>query len=156
MSQRASLRALFVVWLLLSLVSVGGSVPSAQAAAPRVAVGEVRARGALVQFEAALRLALTEEIAQLGAGRLEPGRPMVVSASLVRLSSEQRAQTFKASAAISLALRRADDQVVFAELLGHASAEEAAGSFLSVRKTALRAAVRSAVSRLPEVAARSR
>lgn len=134
----------------------GGSLPSARAAAPAVSVGEVRVQGGPAELESMLRVALTEELSQLGTARIGMRRSFVVSATLTKLSSEQRAQNAKASAAISLALRRADDQVLFAELTGRASAEETPGSVSSVRKAALRAAVRSAVARLPEAAARVR
>jgi len=156
MSQRALSRGLFAFFALAVLAFCGGALASARAAAPDVTVGEVRVQSGPAELESMLRVALTEELLQLGPSRTGKRGSLVVSATLVRMSSEQRAQNAKASAAISLAVRRADDQVLFAELLGRASAEETPGQVSSVRKAALRAAVRSAVARLPEAAARAR
>jgi hypothetical protein len=55
-----------------------------------------------------------------------------------------------------LVLRRADDQVLFAELRGRASAEESSDSVAAVQQLALRGAVRGAVARLPEAVERAR
>jgi hypothetical protein len=66
------------------------------------------------------------------------------------MTSERREEKTKATASISLALRRADDQVIFAELRGHASAEEAAGNLATLRRAALQGAAHGALSRLPE------
>lgn len=147
--------------ILLTLSSVG--LPTVSASEPGVSVGDV-VLGLDVGSEAApellkaLRCALTEELAELELARprAKLRHPWVVSATLTKLSSERRAQQTKAMAVISLALRRADDQVLFAELLGRASAEETAGSLASVRSAALRAAVRGAVGRLPEAVQRAR
>jgi hypothetical protein len=76
--------------------------------------------------------------------------------TLTRLSSERHQERTKASAAISLALRRADDQVLFAELRGRASVEETTNDPALLRKRALEGAVRGAVARLSEAAERSR
>jgi hypothetical protein len=98
----------------------------------------------------ALRLALNDELSRvkdLGPMR----RPLIVSATLTRLSSERRDERGQASATISLALRRADDQVLFAELRGRASVEEASGNLASLRRAALQGAVRGALARLPEI-----
>jgi hypothetical protein len=109
-----------------------------------------------LELKRELRGALTDELTSLSASDSRPEYSLVVSATLTRLSSEKGAGQAKASAAISLALRRADDQILFAEVLGRASAEEVRGSLASVRRAALRAAVRGAVARLPEAMRRKR
>lgn len=103
----------------------------------------------------ALRLALKDELSRV-VGLPAMKRPVIVSATLTRLSSERRAERVKASATISLALRRADDQVLFAELRGRASVEEASGNPASLRRAAVQGAVRGALARLAEVVERSR
>jgi len=159
MSQRARDRP----WLGLTLLILS-STAMATASAPSasvVSVGEVVALDGTgpeggPELRQALRSALLEELAQMTQKGVSIRRPLVVSLTLTKLSSERRAEHATATAAISLALRRADDQVLFAELRGRASAEEAAGSLASVRSAALRGAVRGAVRRLPEAVQRTR
>jgi hypothetical protein len=160
---RTLARQLTAPLLGLSLLVVGPSgLPGARAASPSVSVGEVVVApegvgsAAAPALTRALRAALTEELAQLAGQGVVVARPLVVSATLTRLSSQRRDRQASATAAISLALRRADDQVLFAELLGRASAEETAGTLASVQSAALRAAVQGAVRRLPEAVKRSR
>jgi hypothetical protein len=146
----------------LVLCLVTSLLPSAQAATgPAVAIGDVSVSvdagptsDAAPELGQALRLALKDELSRAGLGPLK--RPLIVSATLTRLSSRRRDERTEATAAISLALRRADDQVLFAELRGRASVEEASGSAASLRRAALQGAVRGAVARLPEVLERSR
>ncbi|HXK17617.1 MAG TPA: hypothetical protein VNG33_07435 [Polyangiaceae bacterium] len=103
----------------------------------------------------ALRTALHDELSRVaGLGPLK--RSLIVSATLTRLSSERREERAKASATISLSLRCADDQVLFAELRGRASVEEAAGNLASLRRAALQGAVHGALARLPEAVERAR
>lgn len=156
-------RALRSHLLGIALLALSGpAARTARAAPPAVAVGEVVVALDATQLEGtrglerALRSALATELAQLGRRGVVVDHPLVVSATLTKLSSERHKQHTTASAAISLALRRADDQVLFAELRGRASAEEAAGNLASVRSAALRAAVRGAVERLPEALRRAR
>jgi hypothetical protein len=144
------------------MLSSSMAMAAASAAPPVVSVGEVvlaldgtGTEGA-PELRQALRSALTDELAQMTQKGVNIRRPLVVSVTLTKLSSERRAAHATATAAISLALRRADDQVLFAELRGRASAEEAAGNLASVRSAALRGAVRGAVGRLPEAVQRTR
>jgi hypothetical protein len=101
-----------------------------------------------------LRTALAEELKTLAAPATGK-RSVVVSAALTKLSTERRAERARATAGISLVLRRADDQVLFAELRGRASVEEASDSVAGVQQAALRGAVRGAVARLPEAIERA-
>jgi hypothetical protein len=161
MTQRALMRSLAVTWLGLSLLGAP-RLPTAAAARPPVAVGDVSVAGAVTgadatpELRSALRRALTDELDELAKTGISLRHPLVVSATLTKLSSERQAERAKATAAISLALRRADDQVLFAELRGRASAEESAGNLASVRSAALRGAVRGAIGRLSEAVERSR
>ena len=139
------------------------ALPTAQAARrAALSVGDVNVSSdasapgaAATELGKAVRLALGDELLRInGLGPMK--RPLIVSATLTRLSSERRDERTKASATISLAVRRADDQVLFAELRGRASVEEASGSVASLRRAAVQGAVRGALARLPEVVERSR
>jgi hypothetical protein len=154
---RAAVLALCLATLLLA------TLPTAQAASrAALSVGDVSVSSdasapgdAATELGKALRLALGDELLRVtGLGPMK--RPLIVSATLTRLSSERRDERTKASATISLAVRRADDQVLFAELRGRASVEEASGSVASLRRAAVQGAVRGALARLPEVVERSR
>jgi hypothetical protein len=140
------------------ICAITGSAQLAHAARASVSIGDI-----YVSSEAnstgdavpALRAALSDELSRIaGLGLVK--QPLIVSATLTRLSSERREERAKASAAISLALRRADDQVLFAELRGRASVEEIAGNLASLRRAALQGAVHGALARLPEAVQRSR
>ncbi len=162
MTKRALARGLTAAWLGLTLLAIGApSVPIAAAARPPVSVGDVAVAAdgigadATPELRGAMRRALSDELEELTKTGLSLRHPLVVSATLTKLSSERRAERAKATATISLALRRADDQVLFAELRGRASAEESAGNLASARSAALRGAVRGAVGRLPEAVERS-
>jgi hypothetical protein len=146
------------------LLGVGTGLPTVQAAtASKVSVGAVvvqvegaGADGREAELTKTLRVALAEELTSLAEAGATGKRPLVVSATLTKLSSERRAERARASASISLVLRRADDQVLFAELRGRASVEETSDSVAAVQQAALRGAVRGAVARLPEAVQRSR
>jgi hypothetical protein len=160
LSKHALTRNPAIALLGLSLIVFG--IRGVHAASPPVSVGEVTIAHDCVVAEAtpqlrrSLRAALTEELTELHRRGVVPSYPLVVSATLSELSSERRERHASATAVISLALRRTDDHVLFAELRGRASAEEAAGTLASVRSAALRAAVRGAAKRLPEAVRRPR
>ena len=137
------------------------TLPTAEAAnRAAVSVGDVNVSSdasapgdGATELGRAVRLALNDELSRVtGLGPMK--RPLIVSATLTRLSTERRDERNKASATISLALRRADDQVLFAELRGRASVEEASGNLASLRRAAVQGAVRGALARLPEVVER--
>jgi hypothetical protein len=164
MLQRAPSRAMLATLTGLILAAAAGSgSSSAQAAGrPAVSVGDVNvsvdaeaAGDVAAELGRALRAALNDELSRVtGLGPMK--RPLIVSATLTRLSSERRDERAQASATISLALRRADDQVLFAELRGRASVEEASGNLATLRRAAVQGAVRGALMRLPEAVQHSR
>ena len=162
MSRALFPRSVLTVITSLGLVLAGSSFDVSAEAAPGsgVSIGDVQvAPDANSGSEAApelgrvLRAALNDELSQLPLSQVK--RPLIVSATLTRLSSEHRDERTKATATISLALRRADDQVLFAELRGRASVEESTSNGASLRRAALQSAVRGALARLPEVVQRT-
>ena len=124
------------------------TAPRGGAAEPPVAVGEVLGNTPSGEFSAPLRHALTEGVASLTLGA--PREHFVLSATLVSLEAAQVGRGARASAAVSLVLRRARQQTLHAVLKGHATAEATDSSVSETRDDALRAAVRSALQRLPE------
>jgi hypothetical protein len=164
MPQRAPSRAMLATLTGLILATAAGSGSSSARAAgrPAVSVGDVSvsvdagaSRDAAPELGRALRAALNDELSRVAdLGPLK--RSLIVSATLTRLSSERRDERAQASATISLALRRADDQILFAELRGRASVEEASGNLAVLRRAAVQGAVRGAMARLPEAVQHSR
>lgn len=162
MPARASSRASWIVLLTLVVSSVEGSGLSSARAAERarVSIGDVKisqesgaSSDVVPELGRALRAALSAELGRASLTSLK--RPLIVSATLTQLSSERREQRTKASATISIALSRADDRVLFAELRGRASVEEASGNLASLQRAALEGAVHGALARLPEAVKRS-
>lgn len=159
MTLRAPARAPWIALLTLLVGSVDGGALQASERAP-VSIGDVKiaqesgaTSEAVPELGRALRAALSAELGRTSLGAVK--RPLIVSATLTQLSSERRDERTKASATISIALSRADDRVLFAELRGRASVEEASGSLASLRRAALEGAVHGAFARLPEAVKRS-
>ena len=136
----------FRAWLVVFAALV--SVTPARGSEPPVAVGEIHGATSAGEFSAPLRSALVEgvQVASLGRAR----ERFVLSATLVRLDAERVGQGARATAAVSLVLRRAREQSLHAVLNGHATAEETNATLSETREDALRAAVRSALRGLPE------
>jgi hypothetical protein len=133
----------------LLLVSAALALPRATSAGePPVAVGEVRGKTAAGEFSEPLRSALHAAIAGVP---LERSRQhFVLSAKLLRLDAERVGNGARATASVSLTLRRAREQSLHAVLTGHATAEETDATVSETREDALCAAVNSALRRLPE------
>ena len=133
--------------LLSALACVATTAPLS-AAEPAVVIGEVTAGpsgGALLpEFRRALVTELERTLT------VEPRERFVLSAALVRLESQRDASQVRATAAVSLVLRRAKQQSLHAVLNGRATAQESGSDLASARDSALLAAVASAVRRLPE------
>jgi hypothetical protein len=134
--------AWFAFLTLLGVPATGG------ASEPPVTLGEIHASTDAGDFSGPLRALLRDAIARTTFG---PARaPFVLSATLVRLEAERVGRGARATAAVSLVLRRAREQSLFALVNGHATAEEPEASIGETRADALRAAVESALRRLPE------
>jgi hypothetical protein len=135
--------------LLVSL-SIAGSSEHAAAAEPRVTLGEVSGRTPNGEFTRSLRAALAEELSAASLPRTKGRERFVLSATLVTLSAERKGGSARATAVVKLTLRRARENTLHAFLSGRATAEEASPDVDSARDSALRAAVRSALRRLPD------
>jgi hypothetical protein len=145
----AASRPQIIASLLGTLLALGTSTASAgERVEASVALGEVHASTPSGEFSGPLRAALARALARTELG--SPREKFVLSATLVRLEAEQVGRGARASAAVSLVLRRARQQTLHAVLNGHATAEESEATVTATREDALRAAVESAVRRLPE------
>jgi len=113
-----------------------------------VSIGEVNGTTSSGEFAAPLRSALREALGQAKLGRAR--ERFVLSASLVTLDAKKDGRSVSARAVVSVVLRREKEQTLHAMLRGSATAEESDGALDSARETALRAAVESALRRLPE------
>jgi hypothetical protein len=140
-------RARSATSILAGLLLFGSAAPCG-AHEPSVAVGEVRDESTSGAFSEALRSVLTDAIATAELGR--PRERFVLSATLLRLDAERVGHGARATAHVSLVLRRAREQSLHAVINGRATAEEESGSVSETRADALRAAVTSALRRLPE------
>ncbi len=133
-------RAFASIALAVSTTSVAGEPP--------VAVGEVHGSTPAGEFSVPLRSALSDVLSSAELGR--PREHFVLSATLVSLSAEKVGRGARASASVSLVLRRARQQTLHAVLSGHATAEASESTVSETRTDALKAAVQSAMRRLPE------
>ena len=142
---RRALRALFVaVTLSLGATAViAGGSPRAP-----VSLGEVSGKTPAGEYASPLRSAVLEELEQANLGRSR--ERYVLSASLETLDAKRDGRHVSATAVVSMALRREKEQTLHAILRGNATAEASDVTLESAREDALRAAVESAMRRLPE------
>jgi hypothetical protein len=132
----------------LAALAVSFATCAAFAGESPVSIGEVNGRTGSGEFATPLRSALREALEQAKLGR--PRERFVLSASLVALDAKKDGRSVSARAVVSLVVRREREQTLHALLRGSATAEESDSTLDSARETALRAAVESAMRRLPE------
>jgi hypothetical protein len=113
-----------------------------------VVIGEVSGTTASGEYKTPLFRAVSETLGQTKLGR--PRERFVLSVSLVTLDAKKDGKSVSAIAVVSLVLRREKEQTLHAMLRGSATAQESDSTLDSARETALRAAVESAMRRLPE------
>ncbi len=135
---------------LVASLSIASSPGRAAAAEPRVTLGDVSGRTQSGEYTRSLRAALADEFSQANVSRASGRDRFVLSVTLVKLSAEHRDGSARATAVVSMTLRRARENTLHALLSGRATAEESSANVDSVRDSALRAAVRSALRRLPD------
>jgi len=145
---RRSIRSVFfaaTLSLAASAVLAGGS--SSPQPTP-VSLGEVSGTTPAGEFAAPLRSAVRDALDAAKLGR--PRERFVLSASLEKLDAKQDGRRVSATAVVSMVLRREKEQTLHAILRGNATAEASDVTLDSAREDALRAAVESAMRRLPE------
>jgi hypothetical protein len=138
----------------LAVVVLAGA-PGANAGEPAVALGEVTAMASQrddVDLDA-LRAMAADAVKDLDDARLPPGAHVVLSVSVVRL--ESRASTSaEVSCVVSATLRDRARGTVFAILEGSARGQDEPRRLHVLERATLGAAVRSAISRVPEAMTR--
>jgi hypothetical protein len=140
-------------WTALLLATLALAASDARAAEPAIGIGEVSVAGAPESSEvddATLRAMVEEAVGAIDSSRLPRGRGAVLSVSLVRL--ESRSEQVSCLVSATLRDRRG---AVFAVLEGSARGQDEPQRRRSLQRAILRAAVTSALARVPE-AMRSR
>jgi len=127
--------------------SVSLTTVLAPAADVPLLVGSIGVGKAKPGVEGELRSLLRAELASAEFSRVRTSERYVLSATLVRLDSVQSADAARATCVVSVAILR-DGSTLHALVNGRATAEGAEA--LVVRRDALRAAVHSAMVRVPK------
>ncbi|HEY2408672.1 MAG TPA: hypothetical protein VGI10_21855 [Polyangiaceae bacterium] len=147
---RAKHRALVLTSGVLLACSTLSSL--ANAVERPVALGDVvAAEQHSAAAEQQLRKALEDGLDSVDFGRSPVRARFVLSATLVKLESVSENKTVRTTCVVSLALRRKHDSTLHAVINGRAIAEDAQSESDASREDALRGAVHSALSRLPEI-----
>ena len=128
----------------LSLLVVSGPAPAGEIPIFLGAIGVGKAKP---EVEGELRSLLRAELASAAFSRVKTKDRYVLSATLVRLDSVQSSESARATCVVSVAILR-HDATLYALVHGRASAEEAQAP--AARSDALRAAVHSAMVRIPK------
>ena len=113
-----------------------------------VSLGEVTGATPSGEFSKPLRSAVRDALDSADLGR--PRERFVLSVSIQTLEAKKDGRRVSASAVVSMVLRRQREQTLHAMLRGSATAEESDTTLDAAREDALRAAVESAMRRLPE------
>ena len=132
----------------LLAVAISSVTSTGIAGESQVSIGEVSGTTASGEYRTPLFQAVRETLGQTKLGRSR--ERYVLSASLVTLDAKKDGRNVSATAVVSLVLRREKEQTLHAMLRGSATAQENDSTLDSARETALRAAVESAMRRLPE------
>jgi len=125
--------------LLGSGMALGADVP--------VFLGSIGVGRAKPEVEGELRSLLRAELASAEFSRVRTNERYVLSTTLVRLDSVQASDSARATCVVSVAILR-DGATLHALVQGRATAEEAKAP--AARRDALRAAVHSAMVRVPK------
>jgi hypothetical protein len=110
-------------------------------------LGAIGVGKAKPEVQSELRSLLRAELASAEFARIKTRQRYVISATLVSLDSIQSGESTRATCVLSVAILR-DDSTLHALIQGRASAEEAKAP--AARSDALRAAVHSAMARVPK------
>jgi hypothetical protein len=143
------------------LVAALGLTPSlvsrdAVAAEPSIGVGEVTANAGSGDVDVgAVRSMVEDAVGTLDPARLPRGAHAVLSVSVVRLDSRESSPA-EVTCLVSATLRDRARGVVFAVVEGSARGQDEPRRIRMLRSATLRAAVTSAIARVPEAMQRRR
>jgi hypothetical protein len=139
--------ALLAAGLFASSVLGSSSAPAGEVP---VSLGSVAVGKAKPEVRMELRALLRAELSSADFARLKPHEQYVLSASLVRLDSALSSDSVLATCVISVALLRDGGSTLYAVIHGRATAEDARARSEAAQSDALRAAVHSAMVRVPQ------
>lgn len=138
----------------LAVALVVLAAPEARTAQPAIGIGEVSIVEPTAEIDdGTLRTIVEDAVGSLDAVALPRGRAAVLSVSLVRLDTHS--DPLEVTCLVSATLRDRQRGAVFAVLQGSARGQDEPRRRRSLERAILRAAVGSAISRVPE-AMRSR
>ncbi|MFO0570502.1 MAG: hypothetical protein U0263_32975 [Polyangiaceae bacterium] len=141
-------RSSLAVWL--SSVAIVAFAASADAAASPVALGEVKVVRSDPGLERQFRGLVVHELDEVDLSKVKASDRFVLSASLVQMNTRENAGQAESLAVVSATLRRARGGSIHAIIQGRAQASDRPTNVKAVELNAMRAAVRSALGRLPE------
>jgi hypothetical protein len=137
--------------LALSLSALSISIGAlAHAGVSPVALGEVKVRKNDAQLERRFREVVASELAVLDLSSVKARDRYVLSAALVQMTSRAKTDSAESVAVVSATLRRERGGTLTAIIAGRAQAVEGPSRLEAAEQSAMRAAVRSALTRLPE------
>ena len=133
--------------LALSLLLTSAPAPAGEAP---IFLGAVAVGKARPEVQAELRALLREELASANFARLKIRDRYTLSASILRLDSVQSTESVLATCVVSVVLTRDTGSTLYALIRGHATAEETKTHPEAAQSDALRAAVHSAMTKVPK------
>jgi hypothetical protein len=139
-------------WCVASALAFGVALAPAQAPAVEVPVflGDVGVGKQTSEVRAQLRSLLNAELSATNFAQVRTHERFVLSATLVRLDSVVASDSVRATCVVSVALLRDHGATLHAVISGRATAEEPKAHALEAQTDALRAAVHSAITRVPQ------
>ena len=143
-----SRRRLFA--LLVGVAAVAGFAAEADAGSSPVARGEVKVARSDPTLERAFRGLVEHELGEVDLSKVKAQDRFVLSAALVQMATRESSGQAETVAVVSATLRRARGGSIHAIIQGRAQATDRPSQVKSVERSAMRAAVRSALARLPE------
>lgn len=135
---------------LLATVALAGFGARADAGASPVALGEVKVVRSDPTLERSFRGLVERELGEVDLSNVKAQDRFVLSAALVQMATRESSGQAETVAVVSATLRRARGGAIHAVIQGRAQATDRPSKVKSVELSAMRAAVRSALGRLPE------
>jgi hypothetical protein len=147
---KAATRMQLSKWCVASALAFGVALAPALAPAFEVPVflGDVGVGKQTPAVRAQLRSLLSAELSATDFAQVKTRERFVLSATLVRLDSVVASDSVRATCVLSVALLRDHGATLHAVIRGRATAEESKAS--EAQSDALRAAVHSAITRVPQ------
>ena len=141
-----------VKWCAASALALAVVLSPAQAPAVDIPVflGDVGVGNHTADVRSQLRSMLNAELSKTDFAQVKTHDHYLLSATLVRLDSVVAAESVRATCVVSVAILRDNGATLHAVVRGRATAEESKAHAEAARSEALRAAVHSAITRVPQ------